>query len=263
MIGYVMNIFKSLIYWFDRIVFKGVLKKYRIVMANDRFFSEMERGLEGKMLVAYNKKNISELAILCDKYGSDKGSNIIGEHPYPWPPHSYVDFYELLFKYRRNQIRAVFECGIGSANKSIPANMGPYGRPGASLRVWRDYFPMANIYGADIDKDILFQEDRISTFYIDQMDNSVIKKTFEIIGNISFDIIIDDGLHTFDAGLILFKAAWERIAVGGVYIIEDVGRGDLMRFKNFFELTSFDVAYVSLQREGEMFGDHSLVVIHN
>ena len=37
------------------------------------------------------------------------------------------------------------------------------GSPGASLRVWKDFFSNAKIYGSDIDKDILFNEDRIFT----------------------------------------------------------------------------------------------------
>ena len=39
------------------------------------------------------------------------------------------------------------------------------GKPGASLRAWRDYFENALIYGADIDKNILFKENRINTFF--------------------------------------------------------------------------------------------------
>ena len=50
------------------------------------------------------------------------------------------------------------------------------GKPGASLRVWRDFFPNAKIYGGDIDKETLFIEDRISTYYVDQFENSTIKK---------------------------------------------------------------------------------------
>ena len=34
--------------------------------------------------------------------------------------------------------------------------MGIKGKPGASLRVWKDYFPNANIIGVDIDENILF-----------------------------------------------------------------------------------------------------------
>ena len=40
--------------------------------------------------------------------------------------------------------------------------------PGASLRAWRDYFVKADIYGADIDKKILFNENKIKNFYVDQ-----------------------------------------------------------------------------------------------
>ena len=39
--------------------------------------------------------------------------------------------------------------------------MGSEGVPLASLRAWRDYFKNANIYGADIDKGILKDEERI------------------------------------------------------------------------------------------------------
>ena len=48
--------------------------------------------------------------------------------------------------------------------------MTKYGKPGASLRVFRDYFLNAKIYGADIDKNILFTSDRIFTYYVDQLD---------------------------------------------------------------------------------------------
>ena len=76
--------------------------------------------------------------------------------------------------------------------------MGTYGKPGASLRMWRDYFYNANIYGADIDKGILFNEDRINTYFVDQLDSETIKSMWNNIGLKDFDIIIDDGLHEVD-----------------------------------------------------------------
>ena len=53
---------------------------------------------------------------------------------------------------------------MGTNDTNVLSNMGPEGKPLASLRAWRDYFQNANIYGADIDKNILKDEDRIKMF---------------------------------------------------------------------------------------------------
>ena len=258
-----MKLIKNIVYWLDGILLCGWLKRHRDSISERHFFSDIEQDLDGKITINYRRNKANELANLCDKYGSDKGSNIEDGHPYPWSPHSYADFYTMLFQHRRNEVHAVFECGIGTTSEIISANMGVDGRPGASLRVWRDYFPVANIFGVDIDRNILFEEDRIKTFFMDQTDGAVIKSTFSEIGDVLFEVMIDDGLHTFDAGRVLFESAWARIAPGGVYIIEDVGRDDLRKYKKHFELTSFDVAYVSLKRVHERFGDNNLIVIKN
>ena len=55
------------------------------------------------------------------------------------------------------------------------------GKPGASLRVWKDYFINSRVYGADIDKSILFEEDRIKKFYVNQLDSSSIKEMWSNI----------------------------------------------------------------------------------
>jgi hypothetical protein len=73
----------------------------------------------------------------------------------------------------------IFECGLGTNNPNLASNMTDTGMPGASLRVWRDYFRNAKIYGGDIDKEILFEEDRIKTFYVDQLDTSSINSYVE------------------------------------------------------------------------------------
>ncbi len=40
---------------------------------------------------------------------------------------------------------------------------------GASLRMWRDYFPNAQIVGADIDPKYMFADERISKVVVDQL----------------------------------------------------------------------------------------------
>ena len=100
--------------------------------------------------VYYEKDQTNYLAQLCDKYGSDKGEIKTSGHPYIWPSHTYTDFVDGRFRHCRAVVKNVFECGLGTMDLSIKANMGVAGRPGASLRVWRDYFPNADIFGAAI-----------------------------------------------------------------------------------------------------------------
>jgi hypothetical protein len=85
------------------------------------------------------------------------------------------------------------------------------GMPGASLRVWKDYFKNAEIYGGDIDKDILFEEDRIKTFYVDQLNTSSIEAMWQKIRIKNFDIIINDGLHTTDANINFFLNSFNKL----------------------------------------------------
>jgi hypothetical protein len=209
----------------------------------------------------YPKNRESLLSSLCDKYGSDKGEIAPGGHPYPWPSHTYADLIERIFGHCRKHVRAVFECGLGTNNPQLASSMGVRGKPGASLRVWRDYFPNAQIFGADIDKEILFQEERIKTAYCDQTDKAAIDALWREIGEIEFDLMIDDGLHTFEAGASLFEAAVHRLGDNGIYIIEDVAIQSLFRFAEYFSQTKYRYELVSLHRKGLPLNDNSLVII--
>lgn len=169
------------------------------------------------------------LVNLCDKYGSDKGSALQTGHTYKWHPHCYTEFYELVFRNIRMSVYSVFECGIGSSDLRLPANMGKDAKPGASLRVWKEYFPNAEIYGADIDPKILFSEDRITTFQLNQLDSASITNAFANFNRGVFDFILDDGLHTFEAATTLFANINHLLSPNGIYIIEDVTPDTLKR----------------------------------
>jgi len=72
---------------------------------------------------------------LCDKYGSDKGSNNLESAIYSWNPHKYGDFYATAFVQNRQKVKNIFECGIGTNTFDAASSMGRRGIPGASLRV--------------------------------------------------------------------------------------------------------------------------------
>jgi hypothetical protein len=188
-------------------------------------------------LQKYSKSTINikavgqkELAGLCDKYGSDKGSLKKLNHNYPWQPHSYTDIYEFMFADKRFKTRKIFECGVGTSNLDFAANMGPFGKAGASLRVWQDYFPNALIYGGDIDSSVLFNEGRIKTYYLDQTDPNSFATFFNLASEGEFDLMIDDGLHTFEAGWTLFNNSHHFLKQGGMWIIEDVRPSAMKKF---------------------------------
>ena len=194
-------------------------------------------------------------------YGSDKGWDGHQKRPYPWHPHNYAEVYEFLFQDRRHRVRSLVECGIGTTNTDIPSNMTPTGRPGASLRAWRDYFPEATIYGLDIDERILFTEDRIRTAAVDQTDRERTRSFFEDSRLNGVDIIIDDGLHTFEAGVAFFEAAFPHLAEDGIYVIEDVQEKTLLRFHEYFASRAESVAFLQVHRVGHSLGDNTLIVV--
>ena len=94
---------------------------------------------------------------------------------------------------------------------SLPSNMTASSKPGASLRVWKNYFPKAQIYCADIDDKILFQEERIFTFQMDQLNLLSIERMWSKINKSNFDLIIDDGLHTCEAAFNLFSNSFKKL----------------------------------------------------
>lgn len=172
----------------------------------------------------------TELCEVMQKNGSDKCSN--------W--HNYTETYFTLFsKYQNDKIN-IFELGLGSNNLDVPSNMGKNYKPGASVRGWRDFFKNANIYGADVDERILFDEERINTFYVDQTNPIYIASMWnkEKLKDVSFDIMIDDGLHEKKSSFDFFIQSYFKLKINGSYIIEDI----LVK-----ELTSYEQALNKLK----------------
>lgn len=90
---------------------------------------------------------------------------------------------------------------------------------GGSLRMWRDYFPNANIYGLDIKESKCFAEERIKCFHGNQNDLSLLKR---ITDEIEFDIIIDDAGHDPKAIKVSFDFLFPLLKEKGIYVVEDL-----------------------------------------
>lgn len=228
---------------------KLLREKIRKIKYKLKFFANKKKA---KFTYLSNSKSNQILTDLMNLHGSDKGGR--NNH------HNYSDYYSELFYNNKNNIKNFLEIGLGSNNTNIPSNMGSDGIPLASLRAWKDFFKNANIFGADIDKNILKNEDRIKTFYVDQTDPKSIQEMFEKIGIKKFDIILEDGLHEFNANLCFFENSINFLEDDGTYIIEDVYYKDQDRFINYFEKTNFNFSIVDIFHEKNI-ANNCLIII--
>lgn len=203
----------------------------------------------------------TEMCRVMNRRGSDKG--VGGRHNYT-PVYS-----ALLGRLRGQQIR-IFELGLGTNNEGIAANMGSDGIPGASLRGWKELFPKALVYGADIDHGALFEEDRIMTFYCDQLDaNSIQQLWAKPALQGGMDVIIEDGMHTFKGSISFLDGSIEQLRPGGIYVIEDITKATLGQWLDELEtkystrFPNHDFALVELPDSFKRFDNNLLIIRRN
>jgi len=145
------------------------------------------------------------LTDLGKKYNTDKSPLA-----YDGDGHNYTPWYHEEFGDHRDKVKCVFELGINA---------------GASLFMWEEYFPNANIYGADIHKSGLINRGRICSQYVDQHDAQSLMNLRDKMAGIYFDLMIDDGNHCPEDQVLTVNILADRLAPGGRYVIEDIPYG--------------------------------------
>lgn len=118
--------------------------------------------------------------------------------------HKYHEIYPKIFEKYKNETINLFEIGVDE---------------GKSLKVWKEYYPNCNVFGLDIQNEIV--NENVTIYKGDQSNiddlKSIIDKTPKC------DIIIDDGSHIAEHQLKTFNFLFENLLKdGGTYIIEDV-----------------------------------------
>lgn len=134
------------------------------------------------------------------KHGTDKATY-----------HGYCDFYEehLPIPHPVRRLR-LLEIGV---------------KDGASLKMWRDYYPLAEVVGMDIAPAI--EVEGCTVLQMDATDVFMLKS----LGN--FDIIIDDGSHmTKDQQITFTRLYYRQLVPGGWYIMEDVHTSHWPQYRN-------------------------------
>ena len=129
-----------------------------------------------------------------------------------WGTHWYAQHYERHFAPLRHKRLKVLEIGVGGGDNP--------GRGGASLRMWKHYFPRARICGIDIYDKRALAEPGITIFQGDQSDPSFLQRVVDEIGGV--DIVIDDGSHRNEHVLISFGTLFPLLSKNGLYCVEDM-----------------------------------------
>jgi hypothetical protein len=148
---------------------------------------------------------MDELTRIANECRTDKGT-VEGEC------HNYTSYYNRIFQEYKELDRKLNILEIGVYK-------------GASIKMLNDYFgrDKCDIYGIDIDFSLnTYNADNVHYYKVNQNSHEEIEKFINDIGNIKFDIIIDDGSHQpehqFHSLLYLYKHVNEY----GIYILEDL-----------------------------------------
>ena len=137
---------------------------------------------------------------LLQKYKCDKSSK-----------HSYELCYEKHFLPVKNEPINILEIGIFK---------------GESMKVWLEYFPNATVYGIDIFQRIkenelpILKNPRVKYLKLDSVSKQAKQIITENWGDIKFDFIIDDGLHTPVANRLTFLNFIDFLKNDGVFFMK-------------------------------------------
>ena len=180
---------------------------------------------------------MTELCDIAAMYGTDKCPQI--KHPF-------TEFYYEMLKDKRESTRKVVEIGIGM--------MPPLYIRGASLYMWRAFFPNALVYGADIDPSLLFNCDRIKTLYCDQNNRGDLIRLLESTGT-DIDLFVEDGTHLPDDQIFTARIVVPMLDASTVYVIEDARHYEVI----IDALSEFDCT--PIRKRHRSWKDDCLVVV--
>jgi ubiquinone/menaquinone biosynthesis C-methylase UbiE len=119
--------------------------------------------------------------------------------------HNYVEKYERHLSEYRDKNFKLLEIGIDK---------------GYSIKMWKEFFPKADIHAIDIVDKTEYAEDRVNILVGSQNDVKFLEGINKDFG--PFDVIIDDGSHINEDMTISFVNLFPVLKPGGLYIVEDL-----------------------------------------
>jgi hypothetical protein len=143
-----------------------------------------------------------------------------------WVMHHYASRYECHFKDLRRARFTLLEIGIGGDR--------PDGTGGASLHVWKHFFPDAQVIGLDLLDKSSLNENRIITYQGSQTDGDLLRSIVKKHRRLK--IVIDDGSHRPEHTRATFAILFPLLSDGGFYAIEATQASYSPRFGGSLDL---------------------------
>ena len=142
-----------------------------------------------------------------------------------WCKRRYAPHYERHFTPLRSISFTLLEIGVGGDRE---------GTGGASLRVWKHFFPKAQIIGLDLHDKPVVNEKRIITYQGSQTDADLLRTIAR--KHRPLKIIIDNGSHRPEHVRATFAILFPLLSDGGIYAIEDTQTSYWPRFGGSVDL---------------------------
>lgn len=152
--------------------------------------------------------------------------------------HNYIESYERLFYGLREKKINFLEIGVYQ---------------GGSISLWRDYFHKDSlIHGLDIVYTDLarstLKDKKVSVHLSDSTDSN--SKFLRTIEDNTYDIIIDDGNHSFEYQYKTLINYFPKLKIGGIYVIEDVEKRTMNSLKMINQIKKFkDFEIIDLREQ--------------
>lgn len=155
-----------------------------------------------------------------------------------WGSHYYTDHYERHLGHLRDEALVLLEIGVGGYART--------GEGGGSLRMWRRFFPRAQVVGLDIEDKSFLDRPRLTTVRGDQTDPAVLSSILDRFG--TPQVVVDDGSHRPADIIATFEHLFPRLPDGAIYAIEDTQTSYWPKFGGSEDLDAPDTTMAFVKR---------------
>jgi len=170
--------------------------------------NEVDPNLKNREWMHFLTKD-DPLTVIANRYGTDKGTKVPNPEIHHGPRLFFTPAYYENFKDMEFEEMDLLEIGIGS---------------GVSLPMWSDFFVNGYIHAIDVVDHRDKNSERVTTYVVDQSSREQMGR---FCSDMEFDIIIDDGSHVIEHQQVSLAVAFDSLAPGGLYCIEDLHTSDM------------------------------------